>query len=63
MDNFVEEIARDCFLEDLKNAYNEETVNVIMEAAEHPETLHKLTSWEELGIWEKFFIQAPLKKI
>ena len=29
---------------------NNETVSVIMEAIDHPETLHKLTSWEELGI-------------
>jgi hypothetical protein len=47
---FVEEIERDCFVEDLSNQFNQETVEVIMEALEHPDTLHKLTSWEELGL-------------
>ena len=50
MEHYVEELARDCFVEDLSKQFNKETVDVIMEAVEHPETLHKLTSWEELGI-------------
>ena len=50
MDKFIEEIERDCFLEDLSNRYNEETANVIIEGLEHPETLNKLSSWEELGL-------------
>ena len=50
MDNFIEEIERDCFLEDINNKFNKETVEAIIEAVEHPETLHKLSSWEELGL-------------
>jgi len=50
MDKFVEEITRDCFLEDINRRYNKETVDTIIEAVEHPDTLHKLTSWEELGL-------------
>jgi hypothetical protein len=50
IDKYVEEIARDCFLEDLSKTVNEETANVIIEAVDHPETLYKLNSWEELGI-------------
>ena len=50
MDKFVEELARDCFVEDLSHEVNNETVEIVMEAIDHPETLHKLTSWEELGI-------------
>ena len=50
MNKFVEELARDCFVEDLNREVNAETVDIIMEAIDHPETLHKLTSWEELEI-------------
>lgn len=46
----IEEIEKDCFLEDLSNRYNKETVDAVMEAIEHPETLHKLTSWKDLGL-------------
>ena len=62
-EKLIEEIERDCLIEAIGLEVNEETVSVIMEAVDHPETLHKLTSWEELGLWEKFFIQLPLKKI
>lgn len=48
--NCIREIARDCLIEDLSKVVNKETVDVIMEAVDHPETLHKLTSWEDLGI-------------
>jgi hypothetical protein len=50
IDKYIEEIERDIFLEDLSHECDKETVAVIMEAFDHPETLHKLTSWEELGI-------------
>lgn len=50
MDKLIEEIERDIFVEDLSARYNKETVDIIMEAVEHPETLHKLTSWEDLGL-------------
>ena len=50
MDKLIEEIERDIFMEDISLEVNKETVDVIMEAVDHPETLHKLTSWEELGI-------------
>lgn len=50
INSYVEELARDCFLEDLHKAVNDETVETIMEAFDHPEILHKLNSWEELGI-------------
>lgn len=50
MNMFVEELERDCFLEDLNNRYSKETVDIIIEALEKPETLHKLTSWEELDL-------------
>lgn len=50
MKKFVEELEKDCFLEDINNRYNKDTVDAILEAVEHPETLHKLNSWEELGL-------------
>jgi hypothetical protein len=45
-----EELERVTYLESLTKEYNEETVKAIEEAIEHPETLHKLKSWEELGL-------------
>lgn len=50
MDKFIEEIERDCFVEDLSAQFNQETVDIIMEALEQPESLHKLNSWEDLGL-------------
>ena len=50
IDDYIREIARDCLIEDLSKVLNDETVDVIMEAVDYPETLHKLNSWEELGI-------------
>lgn len=50
IDDCIKEIARDCLVEDLSKTLDKETVDVIMEAVDHPETLHRLTSWEELGI-------------
>lgn len=47
---FIEEIERDCFVEDLDGKFNKETVDTIVEAVEHPETLHKLTSWKDLDL-------------
>ena len=38
------------FLKKLRTIYNEETVQVIQEAVEHPETLHELKSWEDLDL-------------
>ena len=49
-EKLIEEIERDCLIEAIGLEVNEETVSVIMEAVDHPETLHKLTSWEELGL-------------
>jgi hypothetical protein len=49
-EKLIEEIERECLIEDLSHEVNEETVSIIMEAVDHPETLHKLTSWEELGL-------------
>lgn len=50
INNFINELERDFLIEDLSKSVNKETVNIIMEAVDHPETLYKLNSWEELGI-------------
>lgn len=45
-----EELEKVSYLEALSSEYNEDTVKAIEEAIEHPETLHVLKSWEELGL-------------
>lgn len=50
MDERKNDNAKERFIDELRSIYNEETVNTIVEAVEHPETLHKLQSWDELGL-------------
>lgn len=50
MNSVYENLERQSLIEDLQSRFNSDTVSAIMEAIEDPASLHRLNSWEELGL-------------
>ena len=50
MNSVYENLERESLIEDLQRRFNSETISAIMEAIEDPASLHRLSSWKELGL-------------